>query len=105
MAAKAEEIDVAGHLVRLTNRDKIYFPERGYTKGDVFDYYVAVGEGILRALRGRATTLQRFPDGIDGQMFFQKRVPDRGVPPWVRTATITFPSGRKADELCPADLA
>jgi DNA ligase D len=105
MAAKAEEIEVAGQRVRLTNRDKIYFPERGFTKGDVFDYYVAVGEGILRALRGRPTTLQRFPDGIDGQMFFQKRVPDRGVPPWVRTATIAFPSGRKADELCPDDLA
>jgi DNA ligase D len=105
MAAKAEEIEVAGRGVRLTNRDKIYFPERGFTKGDVFDYYVAVGDGILRALRGRPTTLQRFPDGIDGQMFFQKRVPDRGVPPWVGTATIAFPSGRKADELCPADLA
>lgn len=105
MAAKAEEIEVAGRGVRLTNRDKIYFAERGFTKGDVFDYYLAVGEGILRALRGRPTTLQRFPDGIDGEMFFQKRVPTRGVPPWVQTTTIAFPSGRKADELCPADLA
>ncbi|HEY2673378.1 MAG TPA: non-homologous end-joining DNA ligase [Rugosimonospora sp.] len=105
MAAKAEEIEVAGRGVRLTNRDKIYFAERGFTKGDVFDYYLAAGEGILRALRGRPTTLQRFPDGIDGEMFFQKRVPTRGVPPWVQTTTIAFPSGRKADELCPADLA
>ncbi|GAA5181394.1 non-homologous end-joining DNA ligase [Rugosimonospora acidiphila] len=105
MAAKAEEIEVAGRDVRLTNRDKIYFPERGFTKGDVFDYYLAVGEGILRALRERPTTVQRFPDGIDGEMFFQKRVPARGVPEWVRTASIAFPSGRKADELCPADLA
>jgi DNA ligase D len=105
MAAKAEEIEVAGRGVRLTNRDKIYFAERGFTKGDVFDYYLAVGDGILRALRGRPTTLQRFPDGIDGEMFFQKRVPTRGVPPWVQTTTIAFPSGRKADELCPADLA
>jgi DNA ligase D len=105
MAGKAEEITVAGRDVRLTSRDKIYFPERGFTKGDVFEYYLAVGESILRALRGRPTTLQRFPEGIDGEMFFQKRVPTRGVPPWVQTAGIAFPSGRKADELCPADLA
>lgn len=105
MAAQAEQIEVAGRSVRLTSRDKIYFPQRGFTKGDVFEYYLAVGEGILRALRGRPTTLQRFPEGIDGEMFFQKRVPTRGVPPWVETATIAFPSGRKAEELCPADLA
>jgi DNA ligase D len=104
-ATKAEEFEVTGHTVRLTSRDKIYFPARGYTKGDVFDYYLAVGEGIMRALGRRPTTLQRFPDGLDGEMFFQKRVPARGVPPWVRSATIEFPSGRKADELCPADLA
>jgi DNA ligase D len=105
MATKAEEIEVAGRPVRLTSPDKIYFPARGFTKRDVFDYYLAVGDGILRALRQRPTTLQRFPDGLDGETFFQKRVPTRGVPPWVQTATIKFPSGREADELCPADLA
>ncbi len=105
MAAKAEEIEVAGRQVRLTNPDKVYFPTRGYTKGDVFSYYLAVGDGILRALRDRPTTLQRFPEGIDGEAFFQKRVPARGVPPWLDTATIKFPSGRPADELCVTDLA
>jgi DNA ligase D len=105
-AAKgATEVEVAGRGVRLTNPDKVYFPARGFTKGDVFGYYLAVGDGILRALRERPTTLQRFPEGIDGEMFFQKRVPTRGVPPWVQTAKIKFPSGREADELCPADLA
>jgi DNA ligase D-like protein (predicted polymerase) len=59
----------------------------------------------MRALHDRPTTLQRFPGGIDGEMFFQKRVPVKGVPPWVQTAEIAFPSGRKAQELCPADLA
>jgi len=81
------------------------FPERGYTKRDVFDYYLSVGDGIMRALRNRPTTLQRFPDGIEGEAFYQKRIPTRGVPDWVQTATIKFPSMRTAEELCPADLA
>jgi DNA ligase D len=105
MAGTVEEVEVAGRKVRLTSADRVMFPERGFTKGDVFRYYVSVGDGIMRALRERPTTLQRFPDGIDGEMFFQKRVPTRGVPPWVETARITFPSGRPADELCPTDLA
>jgi len=81
------------------------FPDRGFTKRDVVEYYLAVGDGILRALRERPTTLQRFPEGVGGEMFFQKRVPQRGVPPWLDTAEIAFPSGRKAVELCPTDLA
>jgi DNA ligase D len=104
-ARSATTIEVAGHQVRLSSPDRVCFPGPGYTKRDVFDYYLAVGEGIMRALRDRPTTLQRFPDGIDGEMFFQKRVPARGVPPWLCTAEIKFPSGRTADELCPADLA
>jgi DNA ligase D len=103
--APAEELEIAGHTVRLTSPDKVCFPRNGYTKRDVFEYYLAVGDGILRALRNRPTTLQRFPDGVDGEMFFQKRIPTRGVPPWVHTAKVSFPSGRTADELCPTDLA
>jgi DNA ligase D len=107
MASKspAVEVEVAGRPVRLSSPDKVVFPQRGYTKRDVFEYYLAVGDGIMRALDHRPTTLQRFPDGIEGEMFFQKRISTRGVPPWVESATITFPSGRTADELCPADLA
>ena len=101
----ATEVEVAGRTVRLTSADKVYFPARGFTKGDVFSYYLAVGDGILRALHERPTTLQRFPEGIDGEMFFQKRIPTKGAPPWLESARITFPSGRPADELCPADLA
>jgi DNA ligase D len=103
--AAAEEIEIAGHTVRLSSPDKICFPRPGYTKRDIFDYYLAVGDGIMRALRERPTTLQRFPDGIEGEMFFQKRIPTRGVPDWIQTATIKFPSMRTAEELCPADLA
>jgi DNA ligase D len=103
--APAEELEIAGHTVRLSSPDKIIFPRKGYTKRDVFEYYLSVGDGIMRALRDRPTTLQRFPDGIEGEMFFQKRISTRGVPPWIETSQISFPSGRTADELCPADLA
>jgi DNA ligase D len=103
--APALELEIDDHKVRLSSPDKVCFPRKGYTKKDVFEYYLAVGDGIMRALGNRPTTLQRFPDGIEGEMFFQKRIPTRGVPPWVKTAKISFPSGRTADELCPADLA
>ncbi|MBX6356681.1 MAG: non-homologous end-joining DNA ligase [Micromonosporaceae bacterium] len=98
-------IEVAGRQVRLTSPDKVYFPERGFTKYDVLSYYLSVGDGILRALRNRPTTLQRFPDGLGGEMFFQKRVPTRGVPPWLQRVEIKFPSMRTAEEVCPTDLA
>jgi DNA ligase D len=113
----ATELEVAGRTVRVSNPDKIYFPERGFTKLDVVSYYIAVGDGILRSLRERPTTLERWPSGVipgaklstrqdnRGDAFYQKRIPTRGVPEWVQTATITFPSGRTADELCPVDLA
>src|SRR5215210_1048961 len=98
-SAAADEVEVDGRTVRLSSPDRVIFPRRGYTKRDVFEFYLAVGDGIMRALRHRPTTLQRFPDGIEGEMFFQKRIGTRGVPPWVRTAQIKFPSMRPADEL------
>ncbi|GAA1395844.1 non-homologous end-joining DNA ligase [Catellatospora coxensis] len=103
--APALEYEVGNRSVRLSSPDKIYFPDRGFTKRDVFEYYLAVSEPMLRYMRDRPTMLQRFPDGLDGEMFFQKRVPTRGVPDWITTAEIKFPSGRKADELCPKEPA
>jgi DNA ligase D len=103
--AEVMQVQVADREVRVSSPDRVMFPERGFTKRDVVEYYVAAGDGILRALRERPTTLQRFPDGIGGEMFFQKRIPQRGVPPWIDTAEIAFPSGRKAVEQCPTDLA
>jgi DNA ligase D len=99
--AEAQSYEVGNQSVRLTSPDKIYFPGPGYTKRDVFEYYLAVQEAMLRTIRDRPTTLQRFPDGIEGEVFYQKRIPQRGAPPWLTTAEITFPSGRKAVELCP----
>ncbi len=100
MASKAEEIDVDGVAVRLTNRDKPYFPELGAkgTKGMLFDYYLSVADRMVKLLRDRPVHLQRFPDGIDGEEIYQKRVPQKH-PDYLQTCTVTFPSGRTADAL------
>lgn len=101
MAAKAEELDVDGIAVRLTNRDKVYFPALGAqgTKGRLVEYYLALARGpMLAALRDRPTHLQRFPDGIDGEEIYQKRVPQHH-PDYLQTCRVTFPSGRTADAL------
>ncbi|QFZ73274.1 ATP-dependent DNA ligase [Streptomyces fagopyri] len=101
---EAVELEAAGRIVRLSSPDKIFFPERGFTKLDLAQYYLAVGDGILRALRNRPTTLERYPDGVEGENFFQKRAP-KNMPDWIPTAHITFPSGRSADEMCPTEVA
>ena len=100
MASKAEEIDVDGVAVRLTNRDKPYFPELGAkgTKGVLFDYYLSVADRMVNLLRDRPVHLQRFPDGINGEQIYQKRVPQKH-PDYLQTCTVTFPSGRTADAL------
>ncbi|MCX5108038.1 non-homologous end-joining DNA ligase [Streptomyces sp. NBC_00378] len=103
-AVKAVELEAGGRAVRLSNPDKVYFPEKGYTKRDVAEYFLAVGPGITRALRDRPTTLQRFVDGVEGEFFYQKRAP-KNLPDWIPTARIAFPSGRPADEICPTELA
>lgn len=103
-AGRAVELEADGRTVRLSSPDKVYFPEPGYTKRDVAEYFLAVGPGITRALRERPTTLQRFVDGVGGECFYQKRAP-RNLPDWIPTARITFPSGRHADELCPTGTA
>jgi DNA ligase D len=102
---EATTVEVAGRSIRVSNPDRVYFPERGFTKGDVVNYYLAVGAGILRALHRRPTTLERFPEGLGGEAFFAKRVPARGAPDWLHSAKIAFPSGRTAQEVCPTDLA
>ncbi|GAA2104097.1 non-homologous end-joining DNA ligase [Actinomadura alba] len=116
MASPFIEIQVGERIVKITNPDKVYFPERGLTKRQVVEYYLAVGDGILRALRSRPTTLERWPGGVfegaklstrvdnKGDAFYQKRVP-KNAPDWITTARIDFPSGRSADEVCPVELA
>ena len=104
MATPAVEVEVEGILVRVSNPDKVFFPARGETKLDLVHYYLAVGEGALRGVYERPTVLKRFPDGALGEPFFQKRVPEKR-PDWLETVTVSFPSGRSADELCPVNVA
>lgn len=110
------EIDVEGIPVRVSNPERPLFDDVGITKREMIDYYLSVGPGILRALRDRPTTLERWPGGVRPgveisqrmgpakEAFYQKRIP-KGAPDWVNTARITFPSGRFADEVCPDKLA
>lgn len=92
-------------MVRVSNPQRVYFSARGESKLDLVRYYLAVGDGIVNALRERPCMMHRFPDGVDGEKVHQKRLP-RGAPPWVETVRVHFPRyGRHADELCVTELA
>jgi DNA ligase D len=82
----------------------VLFPARAETKMDLVRYYLSVGDGIVRALYDRPTQLRRYPDGVEGEQIYQKRVPEKR-PEWVQAARVTFPSGRHADELCVTEIA
>ena len=100
----AVELEVDGRTIRLSNPDRVYFPDHGWTKLDLAQYYLAVGPGIVRALRERPCMLHRFPDGLAGPKVHQKRIP-AGAPPWVETVKLHFPRyNRTADELCVTEL-
>jgi bifunctional non-homologous end joining protein LigD len=109
MAAKDDTITltIGGREVVVTSASKLLIPDAKVRKLDLVNYFVAVAEGALRGAGGRPCVLVRYPDGIGGEFFFQKRAPGKR-PEWVEVATIRFPSGRSADEIVPrhpADLA
>ena len=88
----------------ISNPGKVLFPKPRHTKLDLARYYVAVAEGALRGAGGRPNMLVRYPDGIEGEFFYQKRAP-KSRPPWVEVVELRFPSGRAAEELVPRDAA
>ncbi|GII76462.1 ATP-dependent DNA ligase [Sphaerisporangium rufum] len=104
MASPFIELNVGDRVVKVTNPDKIYFPEIKATKRELVEYYVSVGEGALRALRDRPTYLKRHPDGVTSEAIYQKRVPPKH-PDWLETVTVRFPSGRSADALRVTEVA
>src|SRR5574337_645179 len=104
MADPRETVAVAGREVSISNPDKVYFPAAGYTKRDLVRYYLAVADGALRGVSGRPMALKRFPNGAAGDFFFQKRAP-AARPDWIETVTLSFPSGREADEVVVRDAA
>ena len=98
MATRKEILEIGGREVAVSNPDKVYFPRAGHTKLDLVRYFLAVADGALVGVRGRPMALKRFVDGAEKEPFFQKRAPDNR-PDWMRVATLSFPSGRTADEL------
>jgi bifunctional non-homologous end joining protein LigD len=102
--AEHELLTVAGRELAISNPHKILFPHAGYTKLDLARYYIAVADGALRGAGGRPNVLVRYPDGIDGEFFFQKRAP-RSRPSWIDVVSLRFPSGRSAEEVVPRDAA
>ncbi|MFO6453333.1 MULTISPECIES: DNA polymerase domain-containing protein [unclassified Aeromicrobium] len=120
MGASAAEVEAGGRTVRVSSPDRVIFEKTDHTpditKLEVVEFYVAVGDGLMRALRERPTTLERWPKGVredmvmatradgHGDAFYQKRVP-KGAPPYLETVRINFPSGRRADEICPTEIA
>jgi DNA ligase D len=104
MPSPSVEVEVGSRTVRISNPDRMYFSTRGETKLDLVNYYLSVGPGIVRALRERPCMLHRYPDGVDGEKIYQKRLP-KGAPDWVESVQVRFPSGRTADELCVTELA
>ncbi len=97
-------LDVGGTEVTVSNPDKVYFPQRGDTKLDLVEYYLAIGEPLLRTLQDRPLLLERYPDGAKGKSFFQKRVP-ASAPAWLRTTEVSTPNGTTSDALVARDLA
>jgi DNA ligase D-like protein (predicted polymerase) len=105
MARPEQEIlTVAGRDVAISNPRKVLFPQAGYTKLDVARYYVAIAEGALLGAGDRPNVLVRYPNGIDGEFFYQKRAPESRLP-WIEVVTLRFPSGRIAEEVVPRDAA
>jgi bifunctional non-homologous end joining protein LigD len=104
MAPAPEVIRIDGREVTITNPQKVFFEHAGVTKLDLVRYYLAVADGALRGIRGRPMALKRFVNGAAGEAFFQKRAPDNR-PEWLRVATLSFPSGRTADEIVVDDAA
>ena len=90
-------VDVDGRQLTLSNLDKVLYPAVGFTKGQVLDYYTRIAPVLLPHLAGRALTRKRYPDGVEGQVFFEKNAP-RGTPDWVRTATLPSPGSSKGRE-------
>src|SRR5688500_4290368 len=102
--SEQESIVVLGREISISNPGKVLFPKPKYTKLDLVRYYLAVAEGALRGAGGRPNVMVRYPNGIGGDFFYQKRAPDKR-PPWIEVVSLRFPSGRSAEEIVPRDAA
>src|SRR5579862_2226188 len=103
-APERELLTAGGREITITNPRKVLFPQPGFTKLDLARYYLAVADGALRAAGGRPNVLVRYPNGIGGEFFYQKRAP-QSRPSWIDVVSLSFPSGRTAEEVVPRDAA
>ncbi len=97
------QLELAGHELKVSSPDKVFFKKNGQTKLDLIDYYVEVAEPLLAVTGGRPTLMQRFPDGASGKSFFQKRVP-KGAPDWLETTIVSTPNGTTSNAMVLADI-
>lgn len=106
--ADAQIVEVEGpdgvREVRLSSPDRVMWPDAGITKGDLAGYVMAVGDVLVRHIGDRPVTLQRLPDGVGGEEFYQKN-PPQGMPGWVRTTRCRYPSGRRHDQVVVDEVA
>src|SRR2546430_3335350 len=102
--ARKELLQIEGREIAISNPDKVFFPQRGYTKLDLVRYYLAVAPGALRAAGGWPMALKRSVNGAEGEFFFQKRAPE-ARPLWIEVVELKFPSGRTAREIVLRDAA
>src|SRR6059058_1259882 len=102
--ARKELLQIEGREIVISNPDKVFFPQPGYTKLDLVRYYVAVADGALRGAGGRPLALKRYVNGIEGEFFYQKRAPE-ARPLWIEVVELKFPSGRTAREIVLRDAA
>jgi DNA ligase D-like protein (predicted polymerase) len=103
-AKEQEALAIGGREVIVSNPHKVLFPAAGHTKLDLVRYYLAVADGALRGAGGRPNVLVRYPNGIGDEFFYQKRAP-QSRPEWIEVVTLSFPSGRTAEEVVPRDPA
>jgi bifunctional non-homologous end joining protein LigD len=102
VAAKRQEVEVQGRTLSLSNLDKLMYPEAGFTKGHVIDYYTRVSPVLLGHLRGRPLTLKRYPNGVEGPYFYEKQCPSHR-PDWVRTSPVYSRSNDRTIDFCLCD--
>ena len=105
MAHSETFVEVGGRSVRVSSPEKVFYPAAGVTKLELVEYYIAVADGVMRGIGGRPMALHRFPHGLEGASFYVKHAPGKGMPEWVETVRVTFPSGRTGNEVCVTEPA
>jgi bifunctional non-homologous end joining protein LigD len=99
MAAKEQVVEIEGRQLKLSNLDKVLYPAAGFTKGQVIDYYIRIAPVLLPHLHGRALTMKRYPDGVEGQFFYEKNCP-KHRPAWVQTASVWSDGNNRYVDYC-----